>query len=74
MKTQHQIKEYATIAHMYFVDGTLTKKEVCDWMEDFGLSVIKILKSRIEFTYSDDWYLTKMIIWKNGKVDVETGI
>ena len=74
MKSQQQIKEFATIAHLYFVDGTLTKEEVCDWMEDFGLNVVKLLKGRIEFTYSDDWYLTKMVIWKNGKVDVETGI
>lgn len=74
MKTQQQIKEYATIAHLYYLEGTFTKKEVYDWMDDFGLDVIKLLKGRIEFTYSDDWYRTKMIIWKNGKVDVETDI
>ena len=43
-------------------------------MDEYDLDVVKLLKGRIEFTYSDDWYLTKMIIWKNGKVDVETGI
>ena len=74
MKTQQQIKEYATIAHLYYLEGTFTKQEVYDWMGDFGLDVIKLLKGRIEFTYSDDWYITKMIIWKNGKVEVETNI
>lgn len=74
MKSQQQIKEFATIAHLYFVDGTLTKEEVCDWMDDFGLEVVKLLKGRIEFTYTDDWYKTKMVIWKNGKVEVETDI
>ena len=76
MKSQQQIKEFATIAHLYFVDGTLTKEEVCDWMEDFGLNVVKLLKGRIEFTYlgDDEWYRTKMIVWKNGKVEVQTNI
>lgn len=74
MKSQQQIKEFATIAHLYFVDGTLTKEEVCDWMDDFGLEVVKLLKGRIEFTYTDDWYKIKMVIWKNGKVEVETDI
>ena len=74
MKTQQQIKEYVTIAHLYYLEGTFTKEEVYDWMDDFGLDVIKLLKGRIEFTYSDDWYRTKMTIWKNGKVEVETNI
>jgi hypothetical protein len=74
VKTQQQIKEYATIAHLYYVEGTFSKQEVYDWMDEYDLAVVKLLKGRIEFTYSDDWYLTKMIIWKNGKVDVETGI
>jgi hypothetical protein len=43
-------------------------------MDEYGLDVVKLLKSRIEFVYSDDWYRTKMIIWKNGKVEVETDI
>ena len=74
MKTQQQIKEYAAIAHLYYSEGTFTKEEVYTWMDEYGLDVVKLLKGRIEFTYSDDWYLTKMIIWKNGKVEVETGI
>ena len=74
MKTQQQIKEYTTIAHLYYAEGTFSKQEVHDWMDEYGLDVVKLLKGRIEFTYSDDWYLTKMIIWKNGKVEVETGI
>lgn len=74
MKTQQQIKEYATIAHLYYAEGTFSKQEVHDWMDEYGLDVVKLLKGRIEFTYSDDWYLTKIIIWKNGKVEVETGI
>jgi hypothetical protein len=74
VKTQQQIKEYATIAHLYYAEGIFSKQEVHDWMDEYGLDVVKLLKGRIEFTYSDDWYLTKMIIWKNGKVEVETGI
>ncbi len=74
MKTQQQIKEYATIAHLYYLEKTLTKQEVYDWMSEYGLDVVKLLKGRIEFTYSDDWYKTKMTIWKNGKIDIETEI
>ncbi len=43
-------------------------------MGEYGLDVVKLLKGRIEFTYFDDWYMTKMTIWKNGKVDIETEI
>lgn len=74
MKTQQQIKEYATIVHLYYLEETLSKKEVSEWMGEYGLDVVKLLKGRIEFTYFDDWYMTKMTIWKNGKVDIETEI
>jgi len=74
VKTQQQIKEYASIAHLYYAEGTFSKQEVQDWKDEYGLDVVKLLKGRIEFTYSDDWYRTKKIIWKNGKVEVETGI
>ena len=74
MKTQQQIKEYATIIHLYYLEGTLSKQEVYDWMDEYDLDVVKLLKGRIEFTYLDDWYRTKMIVWKNGKVEVQTDI
>ena len=74
MKTQQQIKEYAAITHLYYSEGTFTKDEVYTWMDEYGLDVVKLLKGRIEFTYTDDWYKTKMTVWKNGKVDVETDI
>jgi len=74
VKTQNQIKEYAQIAHLYFTEGTFSKQEVEDWLDEYGLELTKLLKGRIEFTYSDDWYKTKMIIYKNGKADVETNI
>jgi hypothetical protein len=74
VKTQQQIKEYATIVHLYYLEETLSKKEVSEWMGEYGLDVVKLLKGRIEFTYFDDWYMTKMTIWKNGKVDIETEI
>lgn len=74
MKTQQQIKEYATIVHLYYLEGTLSKQEVYDWMDKYDLDVVKLLKGRIEFTYLDDWYRTKMTIWKNGKIEVETDI
>ena len=74
MKTQQQIKEYSQIAHLYYAEGVFSKEEVHSWMEEGGFEVVKLLKGRIEFTYTDDWYQTKMIVWKNGKVEVETNI
>ena len=74
MKTQQQIKEYSQIAHLYYEEGVFSKEEVQSWMEEGGFEVVKLLKGRIEFTYTDDWYQTKMIVWKNGKVEVETNI
>jgi len=74
VKTQQQIKEYSQIAHLYYEEGVFSKEEVQSWMEEGGFEVVKLLKGRIEFTYTDDWYQTKMIVWKNGKVEVETNI
>ena len=74
VKTETKIKEYATIAHLYYVEGTFSKEDVHTWMDEYGLEVVKLLKGRIEFTYTDDWYKTKMTIWKNGKVEVEANI
>ena len=74
MKKQNKIKEYATIAHLYYVEGTLTKEEVYNWMSEFELDVVKLLKNRIEFTYLDFNQITKMTVWKSGKVEVQTAI
>jgi|TARA_B100001094_G_C18164576_1_gene791287 hypothetical protein len=74
VKPQQQIKEYAQIAHLYFTEGTFSEEEVNDWMYEYGLTVVKLLKGRIEFTYYEDWYETKMTIWKDGKAEVETNI
>ena len=74
MKKQNKIKEYATIAHLYYVEGTLTKEEVYNWMSEFELDVVKLLKNRIEFTYLDFNQITKMTVWKSGKVEVQTTI
>jgi len=74
VREQEQIKQYAQLAHLYFTEGTFDRKEVHSWMEENGLTVTKLLKGRISFTYTDDWYSTIMTIYKNGKVDVETGL
>jgi len=74
VKTPQQIKEYAQIAHLYFAEGTFSEKEVYNWMGDYGLTVNKLLKTRIEFTYYIDLFETKMTIWKNGKAEVKTNI
>ena len=74
MKKQNKIKEYATIVHLYYVEETLTKEEVYNWMSEFELDVVKLLKNRIEFTYLDFNQITKMTVWKSGKVEVQTTI
>ena len=74
MKKQNKIKEYATIVHLYYVEGTLAKEEVYNWMSEFELDVVKLLKNRIEFTYLDFNQITKMTVWKSGKVEVQTTI
>tara|TARA_R110000796_G_scaffold139691_2_gene255802 strand:+ start:698 stop:925 length:228 start_codon:yes stop_codon:yes gene_type:complete len=74
VKKQNKIKEYATIVHLYYVEGTLTKEEVYNWMSEFELDVVKLLKNRIEFTYLDFHQITKMTVWKSGKVEVQTTI
>tara|TARA_R110000765_G_scaffold39918_5_gene86373 strand:+ start:296 stop:454 length:159 start_codon:yes stop_codon:yes gene_type:complete len=46
VKTETKIKEYATIAHLYYVEGTFSKEDVHTWMDEYGLEVVKLLKGK----------------------------
>ena len=71
VRDPYEIQSYAQIVHLYFIDQILDKKESQVWMNDFGLDLEKVDKYKIVFYYYDDFYPTKMTLYKSGRIIVE---
>ena len=74
MKTQAQIKTYAQIVHQYYLDGTFEKSDVQEWLGELECEFVEITKHKVVFSYFDDWYPTRMTVYKSGRVKVETDL
>ncbi len=74
MQTQEQIKNYAQIVHLYWHEGTLSEDEVKGRLGDLDCELNELTESKIVFTYFDDWYPTKMTVYKSGRVRVDTDL
>lgn len=74
MKTQEEIKDYTQIVHLYFTEGLFNKGEVQEWLGELECELHEITKSKIVFSYFDDWYPTRMTVYKSGRVKVETDL
>lgn len=74
MKTHEELHNYAQIVHLYFSDKTFTKKEAEEWMGEVGCELNVISDSKIVFTFFDDWYPTRITVFKSGRIKVETDL
>jgi hypothetical protein len=74
VRTQGEIKDYTQIVHLYYVEGIFTKDEVQEWLGELDCELHEITKSKIAFSYFDDWYPTRMTVYKSGRVKVETDL
>lgn len=74
MKTQEEIKDYTQIVHLYFTEDLFNKGEVQEWLGELECELHEITKSKIVFSYFDDWYPTRMTVYKSGRVKVETDL
>ena len=74
VKTQEEIKIFTQIVHQYYVEGVFTKDDVQEWLGELDCELCEITKSKIVFSYFDDWYPTRMTVYKSGRVKVETDL
>ena len=74
MKNQGQIKKYTQIVHQYYLDGTFEKSDVEEWLGEIDCELHDLTKHKIAFSYFDDWYPTRMTVYKSGRVKVETDL
>ena len=74
MKTQAEIKVFAQIVHQYYLDGTFDKADVEEWLNEFNCIFAEITQHKVVFSYFDDWYPTRMTVYKSGRVKIETDL
>jgi hypothetical protein len=74
VKTQGKIKDFAQIVHHYYLEGTFERDDVVDWLGEIDSELHDLTKHKIVFSYFDDWYPTRMTIYKSGRVKVETDL
>jgi hypothetical protein len=74
VRTQKQIKNYSQIVHLYYSGGILSLDEAEEWMGEMNCTLNEIRDNKIVFTYMDEWYPTRMTVFKSGNVTVETDL
>ena len=74
VKNQGQIKNYTQIVHQYYLDETFEKSDVEEWLGEIDCELHDLTKHKIVFGYFDDWYPTRMTVYKSGRVKVETDL
>lgn len=74
VKTHEEIHNYAQIVHLYYSDNTFGEKEAEEWLGEIGCDLNMISDNKIVFTFFDDWYPTRITIFKSGKVHIENDL
>ena len=74
VKTQAEIKTFAQIVHQYYLDGTFDKTDVKEWLSELNCEFVEVTQHKVVFGYFDDWYPTRMTVYKSGRVKVETDL
>lgn len=74
VEQQARIRDYAQIVHQYYLEGTFDKSDVIDWLGEIDSELTDLTKHKIVLSYFDDWYPTRMTVYKSGRVKVETDL
>jgi hypothetical protein len=74
VKTQAEIKTFTQIVHQYYLESTFDKADVMEWLSELGCEFVEITQHKIVFSYFDDWYPTRMTVYKSGRIKVETDL
>ena len=74
MKTQAEIKTFAQIVHQYYLDDTFDKSDVEGWLGELECEFVEITQHKVIFSYFDDWYPTRMTVYKSGRTKIETDL
>ena len=74
VKTHTELKDFAKIIHLYYIDGIFDKTDVETWLGEVGSELNKITKKKIVFSFFDTYFPTRMTIYDSGKVRVENDL
>jgi hypothetical protein len=74
VKTQVEIKTFTQIVHQYYLDKTFDKSDVEEWLNELNCEFVEITKYKVVFSYFDDWYPTRMTVYKSGRTKIETDL
>lgn len=74
MRTQAEIKTFAQIVHQYYLEGTFDKADVEEWLGELKCELAEVTDKKIVFGFFDDWYPTRMTVYKSGRIKVETDL
>lgn len=74
MRTQAEIKNFAQIVHQYYLEGTFEKSDVEEWLSELDCGLHDLTQHKVVFSYFDDWYPTRMTVYKSGRVKIETDL
>jgi hypothetical protein len=56
------------------LENTFTKGDVQEWMGEINCELTEITDRKIVFSFFDDWYPTRMTVYKSGRIKVETDL
>mgnify|MGYP003627229743 CR=1 FL=1 len=74
VNTHTELKDFAQIVHLYFIDGVFDKTDVETWMGEVGGELVQITKKKIVFSFFDTYFPTRMTVYQSGKVRVENDL
>ena len=74
VKTHTELKDFAQIVHLYYIEGVFDKTDVEIWLGEIGSELKELTKKKIVFSFFDTYFPTRMTIYESGKVRVENDL
>lgn len=74
MNTHTELKDFAQIVHLYFIDGVFDKNDAETWIGEVGGELVQITKQKIVFSFFDTYFPTRMTVYQSGKIRVENDL
>ena len=74
VKTHTELKDFAQIVHLYYIEGVFDKTDVEIWLGEIGSELKQLTKKKIVFSFFDTYFPTRMTIYQSGKIRVENDL
>ncbi len=74
VKTHTELKDFAKIVHLYYIEGIFDKTDAKVWLEEIGGELKQLTKKKIVFSFFDTYFPTRMTVYQSGKIRVENDL